>query len=201
MLGCDMADQILMCDPPHWETKAFLKGMRRSLRIQVIEKFSDVPFWFDERIAEAEYDELIGLAARILHAQTLPDLFQDAAVVSQNQMGWNMKKVPHEPALRTMSRIRELSADEETRRLAFVRERALRDEVPFLNDAKREGEQLGIEKMRQEIWQEAEERILENKRNATRKLIALTEMNDQLIAEIKELPVEEVEKLRAETQH
>ncbi|CAM4294959.1 hypothetical protein VRRI112168_19345 [Vreelandella rituensis] len=196
-----MADQILMCDPPHWETKAFLKGMRRSLRIQVIEKFSDVPFWFDERIAEAEYDELIGLAARILHAQTLPDLFQDAAVVSQNQMGWNMKKVPHEPALRTMSRIRELSADEETRRLAFVRERALRDEVPFLNDAKREGEQLGIEKMRQEIWQEAEERILENKRNATRKLIALTEMNDQLIAEIKELPVEEVEKLRAETQH
>ncbi|MDN3559134.1 hypothetical protein [Vreelandella neptunia] len=44
------------------------------------------------------------------------------------------------------SRIR--SADEETRRLAFVRERALRDEVSFLNDAKREGEQLGIEKGR-----------------------------------------------------
>jgi hypothetical protein len=37
-----------------------------------------------------------------------------------------------------MSRIRELSADEETRRLAFVRERALRDEVSFLNDARRE---------------------------------------------------------------
>jgi hypothetical protein len=49
-----------------------------------------------------------------------------------------------------MNRIRELSADEETRRLAFVRERALRDEVSFLNDAKREGEQLGIEKGRQE---------------------------------------------------
>ncbi|MGP5144591.1 hypothetical protein ACTXKF_19690 [Vreelandella alkaliphila] len=32
-----------------------------------------------------------------------------------------------------MSRIRELSADEETRRLAFVRERALRDEVSFFN--------------------------------------------------------------------
>ncbi|MCD6010057.1 hypothetical protein [Halomonas sp. IOP_31] len=37
-----------------------------------------------------------------------------------------------------MSHIRELSADEETRRLAFVRERALRDEVSFLNDARRE---------------------------------------------------------------
>jgi hypothetical protein len=61
-----------------------------------------------------------------------------------------MANVAHEPIKRAMSRIRELSADEETRRLAFVRERALRDEVSFLNDAKREGEQLGIEKGRQE---------------------------------------------------
>ncbi|WP_416274561.1 hypothetical protein [Lamprobacter sp.] len=38
-----------------------------------------------------------------------------------------------------MDRIRELSADEEARRLAFVRERALHDEVSFLNEAKREG--------------------------------------------------------------
>lgn len=38
-----------------------------------------------------------------------------------------------------MSRIREFSADEESRRLAFVRERALRDEVSLLNDARREG--------------------------------------------------------------
>jgi hypothetical protein len=35
-----------------------------------------------------------------------------------------------------MSRIRELSADEEARRLAFVREPALRDEVSLLNDAR-----------------------------------------------------------------
>ena len=48
-----------------------------------------------------------------------------------------MANVAHEPVKRAMSRIRELSADEETRRLAFVRERALRDEVSFLNDAKR----------------------------------------------------------------
>lgn len=51
-----------------------------------------------------------------------------------------MANVAHEPVKRAMSRIRELSADEETRRLAFVRERALRDEVSFLNDARREGE-------------------------------------------------------------
>ena len=63
------------------------------------------------------------------------------------------------------------------------------------------GEKLGIEKGRQKERQEAEQRALESKRNAARKLIALTEMSDQLIAEIEELPVEEVERLRAETRH
>jgi hypothetical protein len=47
--------------------------------------------------------------------------------------------VAHEPVKKAMSRIKQLSADEETRRLAFVRERALRDEVSLLNDARREG--------------------------------------------------------------
>ncbi|TDN95381.1 hypothetical protein [Halomonas ventosae] len=36
-----------------------------------------------------------------------------------------MAKVAHEPVKKAMSRIRELGADEEARRLAFVRERAL----------------------------------------------------------------------------
>ena len=65
-----------------------------------------------------------------------------------------------------------------------------------------------IEKGRHETLEEAEQRVreakqrvLESKRNAARKLIARTKMDDQLIAEIAELPVEEVEKLRAETQH
>ncbi|MGM0984677.1 MAG: Rpn family recombination-promoting nuclease/putative transposase [Pseudomonadota bacterium] len=48
---------------------------------------------------------------------------------------------------------------------------------------------------------EAEQRALESKRNAVRKLIARTEMDDAMIAEIEELPVEEVARLRAETQH
>ncbi|MBT2785502.1 MULTISPECIES: hypothetical protein [unclassified Halomonas] len=62
-----------------------------------------------------------------------------------------------------------------------------------------------VQKERQEGWQEgrkeAEQRALEGKRNAARKLIARTEMDDQMIADIEELPVEEVEKLRAEIQH
>ncbi|EHQ52007.1 hypothetical protein ECTPHS_04898 [Ectothiorhodospira sp. PHS-1] len=58
-----------------------------------------------------------------------------------------MANVAHEPVKKAMSRIRELSADEETRRLAFVRERALRDEVSLLNDAKREEAQRILQRL------------------------------------------------------
>lgn len=54
---------------------------------------------------------------------------------------------------------------------------------------------------RQKVLQETEQRVLESKRNAARKLIARTEMDDQAIAEIADLSVEEVDKLRAETHH
>ncbi|NYS59731.1 Rpn family recombination-promoting nuclease/putative transposase [Vreelandella salicampi] len=101
-----------------------------------------------------------------------------------------MANVAHEPVKRAMSRIRELSADEETRRLAFVRERALRDEVSFLNDAKREGlqegEQLGIEK---------------NKRETAHNLLKLGVLNDEQIAEVTGLAVDEIAKLRIEDKH
>ncbi|MCG5531486.1 hypothetical protein LRD18_11585, partial [Halorhodospira halochloris] len=55
--------------------------------------------------------------------------------------------------------IRELSADEEARRLAFVRERALRDEVSQLNEARQEGEQIGLVKGEQ-IGLEKGERVI-----------------------------------------
>ena len=48
-----------------------------------------------------------------------------------------MAAIDHQPVQHAMNRIRQLSADEEARRLAFVRERALHDEVSFLNEAKR----------------------------------------------------------------
>jgi len=54
---------------------------------------------------------------------------------------------------------------------------------------------------RHKVLQETEQRVLESKRNAARKLIARTEMDDQAIAEIADLSVEEVDKLRAETRH
>jgi predicted transposase/invertase (TIGR01784 family) len=57
-----------------------------------------------------------------------------------------MSKIAHEPVQTAMNRIRQLSADEEAQRLAFVRERALHDEVSLLKDAREEGLQEGMQK-------------------------------------------------------
>ena len=112
-----------------------------------------------------------------------------------------------------MSRIRELSADEEARRLAFVRERALHDEVSFLNEARREGhqeghqeglqegEQLGIEKGRQEERQEAEQRALAEKRETVRNLLSFGVLNDEQVAEVTGMAVDEIAQLRIEDKH
>jgi CII-binding regulator of phage lambda lysogenization HflD len=54
---------------------------------------------------------------------------------------------------------------------------------------------------RRETLQEAEERILESKRDTANKLISRTEMNDQMIAEIADLAVDEVSRLRSEIKH
>jgi flagellar biosynthesis/type III secretory pathway protein FliH len=57
-----------------------------------------------------------------------------------------MTTITHEPVKQAMNRIRQLSADEEARRLVFVRERALHDEVSFLNEARREALKEGHKK-------------------------------------------------------
>jgi hypothetical protein len=74
--------------------------------------------------------------------------------------------------------LRELSADEETRRLAFVRERALHDEVSFLNEAKREGRK------------EAREEFARN-------LIAMNLLTDEQIATASGLTEAGVKALRS----
>ncbi|CEP35282.1 MULTISPECIES: hypothetical protein [unclassified Halomonas] len=52
---------------------------------------------------------------------------------------------------------------------------------------------MGFEKGRLEELKEGEQRALESQRNAARKLIARTEMDDQVIADIEKLPVAEME--------
>ncbi|BAU56982.1 hypothetical protein HH1059_03030 [Halorhodospira halochloris] len=124
-----------------------------------------------------------------------------------------MAKIAHEPVKRAMSRIRELSADEEARRLAFVRERALRDEVSQLNEARQEGRQEGIKEARQEGRQEGikegrQEGIKEGqqrgrqeaKAETARNLIKTNALTDQQIAQATGLTHEEIAQLRAERQ-
>jgi hypothetical protein len=62
------------------------------------------------------------------------------------QEGDVMAQVEHEPVAQAMDRLRELSADKEARRMAFVRERARRDEVSALRYTRQEGLAEGIEK-------------------------------------------------------
>jgi len=93
-----------------------------------------------------------------------------------------MANVAHEPVKKAMNRIRELSADEEARRLAFVRERALRDEVSLLNDAKREGENSKAEQI-------------------ARNLISMNVLTDSQISSASGLSEGEVQALREEQKH
>jgi hypothetical protein len=50
-----------------------------------------------------------------------------------------MASITHEPVRKARDKLAALSADAETRRLAFVRERALLDEASLLKDAREEG--------------------------------------------------------------
>ena len=50
-----------------------------------------------------------------------------------------MATISHAPIQQALNRVRQLSADEEAQRLAFVRERAMRDEVSYLSEARQEG--------------------------------------------------------------
>jgi len=54
-----------------------------------------------------------------------------------------MNAITHEPIRQAMQQLHDLSADEEARRLSFVRERALRDEKSELQAARQEGLQEG----------------------------------------------------------
>ncbi len=117
-----------------------------------------------------------------------------------------MTKITHEPVQQAMNRIRELSADDEARRLAFVRERTLHDEVSFLNEARREGLQEGLQEGRLEGRQEGEEIGLQKGQhlkaiNTARNLLKLGVLTNEQIAQSTGLSVAEVEKLRLGQPH
>lgn len=67
-----------------------------------------------------------------------------------------MANITYEPVQDALERLKVLSADEETRRLAFVRERAQHDEASLLKDAKEEGREEGLEEGEQIGYQKAQ---------------------------------------------
>ncbi len=109
-----------------------------------------------------------------------------------------MAAIEHAPIQEALNRVRQLSADEEARRMAFVRERALHDEVSLLKEAREEGreegagreegERLGIQKGR-----------LDAAQDTARNLIALGVLSDGQIAQVTRLSVTQVEALRSAT--
>ena len=61
-----------------------------------------------------------------------------------------MTEIAYPPVQQALGILKNLSADEEARRLALVRERALLNEITELNAARREGEARGEAKAMQE---------------------------------------------------
>ena len=76
-LGFDLGQQVLQVPPDHWEEGSFNKGMRRTLRIQLLERFGDLPLWVDEAVYRLKYDQLLQLSRDILHAGSIESLLSD----------------------------------------------------------------------------------------------------------------------------
>ncbi|MDO9596161.1 MAG: hypothetical protein Q7J47_00430 [Azoarcus sp.] len=72
-----------------------------------------------------------------------------------------MSAITHRPVQQAMEQLKGLSADDEMRRLAFVRERALHDEVSFTNAAREEGRVLGREEGLEKGREEGQLKLLE----------------------------------------
>ena len=75
-----------------------------------------------------------------------------------------MSQLTYPPVQQALEMLKNLSADDETQRKAFVRERALRDEFSQLASARMEGKQEGLQeaitKMIQSGMSEAQARAI-----------------------------------------
>ena len=109
-----------------------------------------------------------------------------------------MADVSYEPVKKALNRVKELSADEEARRLAFVRERALRDEVSYINEAKREGLKEGrMEGLKEGHTEGHKEGRMETQRETALKLINMNILTDEQISEASGLSLAEIVDLRS----
>ena len=107
-----------------------------------------------------------------------------------------MANIAYEPVKTALSTIKHLSADEETRRLAFVRERAVRDELTLLKEAEERGIEKGIEQgIEQGIEKGIEKGRAEGEAKILQKLLKLRfgPLSATLEARISQASTEEIE--------
>ncbi|MBN9430549.1 MAG: Rpn family recombination-promoting nuclease/putative transposase [Burkholderiales bacterium] len=108
-----------------------------------------------------------------------------------------MSTITHAPVQQALQELAQLSADEEAQRLAFVRERAMRDEAAFMKAAREEGMQEGREEGRQEGRQEGRgEGRLEARRELACRLFEQPGLDEAAIAHLTQLSEDEVRQLR-----
>jgi predicted transposase/invertase (TIGR01784 family) len=118
-----------------------------------------------------------------------------------------MSAITDKPTRRAYDKLAALSADEEARRLAFVRERALHDEAQFLLEAREEGRKEGHKEGRKEGHKEGrkeghKEGQKKGRDDALRQtaanLIRNTGLDDASIATVTGLDIGEIAALRGD---
>lgn len=117
-----------------------------------------------------------------------------------------MANINHEPVKQAIGRIRELSADEEEKRLAFVRERALHDEATLMVEAKEEGIEIGYEKAKAESQKEvdtanAQKQAAEQKMQQAALKMLSSGLSIAEVAEFFDMTEEAVQSYRDLTSH
>jgi hypothetical protein len=111
-----------------------------------------------------------------------------------------MAAIEHPPIREAMSQIRQLSADEHARRLAFVRERALHDEATLLKEARQEGLEQGLEQgLERGLEQGLEQGALAARRATALAMLRDGQLDEGAIARYSGLALDAVQRLRQET--
>jgi predicted transposase/invertase (TIGR01784 family) len=110
-----------------------------------------------------------------------------------------MSAITDKPTRRAYDKLAALSADEEARRLAFVRERALHDEAQFLLEAREEGREEGHKEGRKEGHKEGQKKGRDDAlRQTAANLIRNTGLDDASIATVTGLDIGEIAALRGD---
>ena len=71
----EMGQQALQLPPEPGEAHHYSRGVRRLLRIQIMERFGDIPYKLDESLYREDYHGLIQISRRLVHASQPADLF------------------------------------------------------------------------------------------------------------------------------